>query len=150
MITHMNNITECNKLKWNESLLLRNSVRLHIWITLQNVTKWNESWLLGKKWWLSVGSCINRKKVQYQLKITKIQLNASVSYHQGKVKKVWKLRRCALLRIYVLRAQMSVRIAPPFNRVRGLELMDFWTAVMKKQEGRSNLHQSLTSDDVYP
>jgi len=27
--------------------------------------------------------------------------------------------------------------------------MDFWTAVMKKQEGRSNPHQSLTSDDVY-
>jgi len=54
------------------------------------------------------------------------------------------------LRIYVLRAQTSVRIAPPFNQVRVLELMDCWTAVMKKQEGRSNPHQSLTSDDVYP
>ena len=32
----------------------------------------------------------------------------------------------------------------------GLEVPGCWIAVMRRQEGRSNPHQPLTSDDVYP
>ena len=37
-----------------------------------------------------------------------------------------------------------------FNRDGGIEVPGCWTAVMRMQGGRSNLHQSLTSNDVYP
>ena len=37
-----------------------------------------------------------------------------------------------------------------FNRDGGLEVPGCWTAVMRTQEGRSNPHRPLTSNDVYP
>ena len=37
-----------------------------------------------------------------------------------------------------------------FNRDGGLEVPGCWIAVMRRQEGRSNPHRPLTSDDVYP
>ena len=37
-----------------------------------------------------------------------------------------------------------------FNRDGGLEVPGCWTAVMRRQGGRSNPHQPLTSSDVYP
>ena len=37
-----------------------------------------------------------------------------------------------------------------FNRDGGLEVPGCWTAVMRRQGGRSNPHQPLTSNDVYP
>ena len=37
-----------------------------------------------------------------------------------------------------------------FNRVGGLEVPGCWTAVMMRQEERSNPHRPLTSNDVYP
>ena len=37
-----------------------------------------------------------------------------------------------------------------FNRGEGLEVPGCWTAVMRRQGGRSNPHQPLTSNDVYP
>ena len=37
-----------------------------------------------------------------------------------------------------------------FNRDGGLEVPDCWTAVMRRQGGRSNPHQPLTSNDVNP
>ena len=36
-----------------------------------------------------------------------------------------------------------------FNRDEGLEVPGCWTAVMRRQGGRSNPHQPLTSYDVY-
>ena len=35
-----------------------------------------------------------------------------------------------------------------FNRDGGLEVPGCWTAVMRRQEGRSNPHRPLTSNDV--
>ena len=37
-----------------------------------------------------------------------------------------------------------------FNRDGGLEVPGCWTAVMRRQGGRSNPHQPLTSNDMYP
>ena len=37
-----------------------------------------------------------------------------------------------------------------FNQDGGLEVPACWTAVMRRQGGRSNPHQPLTSNDVYP
>ena len=37
-----------------------------------------------------------------------------------------------------------------FNRDGGLEVPGCWTAVMRRQGGRSNPHRPLTSNDVYP
>ena len=37
-----------------------------------------------------------------------------------------------------------------FNRDGGLEVSGCWTAVMRRQAGRSNPHRPLTSNDVYP
>ena len=37
-----------------------------------------------------------------------------------------------------------------FNRDGGLEVPGCWTAVIRRQGGRSNPHQPLTSNDVYP
>ena len=37
-----------------------------------------------------------------------------------------------------------------FNRDGGLEVAGCWTAVMRRQGGRSNPHRPLTSNDVYP
>ena len=37
-----------------------------------------------------------------------------------------------------------------FNRDGSLELPACWTTVMSKQGGRSNPHQPLTSNDVFP
>ena len=37
-----------------------------------------------------------------------------------------------------------------FNRDGGLEYPGCWTAVMRSQGGRGNLHRPLTSNDVYP
>ena len=37
-----------------------------------------------------------------------------------------------------------------FNWDGGLEVAGYWTAVMRRQGGRSNPHQPLTSSDVYP
>ena len=37
-----------------------------------------------------------------------------------------------------------------FNRDGGMEVPGCWTAVMRRQGGRSNAHQPLISDDAYP
>ena len=37
-----------------------------------------------------------------------------------------------------------------FNRDGGLEVPGCWTAVMRRQGGRSNPHRPLTSNNVYP
>ena len=37
-----------------------------------------------------------------------------------------------------------------FNRDGGLEVPGCWTAVMRRQGGRSNPHRPLTSNDLYP
>ena len=37
-----------------------------------------------------------------------------------------------------------------FNQDGVLEVPGCWTAVMRRREGRSNLHQPLTSNDMYP
>ena len=36
-----------------------------------------------------------------------------------------------------------------FNQDGGLEVPGCWTAVMRRQRGRSNPHRTLTSNDVY-
>ena len=37
-----------------------------------------------------------------------------------------------------------------FNRDGGLEVPGCWTAVMRRQGGRSNPYRPLSSNDVYP
>ena len=37
-----------------------------------------------------------------------------------------------------------------FNRDGGMEVPDCWTTVMRRQGGRNNAHQHLTSNDAYP
>ena len=48
-----------------------------------------------------------------------------------------------------LHIQMTPR-EERFNRDGGLEVPGCWTGEMRKQGGRSNSHQPLTSNDVYP
>ena len=48
-----------------------------------------------------------------------------------------------------LHIQMT-RSEERFNRDGGLEVPGCWIAVMRGQGGKSNPHQPLTSDDVYP
>ena len=48
-----------------------------------------------------------------------------------------------------LRIQM-IPVEEGFNRDGGLEVPGCWTAVMRRQGGRSNPHRPLTSNDVYP
>ena len=48
-----------------------------------------------------------------------------------------------------LHIQMTL-VEEHFNRDQGLEVPGCWTAVMRRQGGRSNPHRPLTSNDVYP
>ena len=53
----------------------------------------------------------------------------------------------------LLKEALHVQMTPVeerFNRDGGLEVPGCWTAVMRRQGGRSNPHQPLTSNDVYP
>ena len=52
----------------------------------------------------------------------------------------------------LLKEALHIQMTPSeerFNRDGGLEVPGCWIAVMRRQGGRSNPHQSLTSDDVY-
>ena len=53
----------------------------------------------------------------------------------------------------LLKEALHIQMTPSeerFNRDGGLEVPGCWIAVMRRQEGRSNPHRPLTSDDVYP
>ena len=58
-------------------------------------------------------------------------------------------RRQKLLEKQALHIQM-IPSEERFNRDGGLKVPGCWTAVMRKQRGRSNPHQPLTSNDVHP
>ena len=53
----------------------------------------------------------------------------------------------------LVKEALHIRMTPPeerFNRDGGLKVPGSWTAVMRRQGGRSNPHRPLTSNDVYP
>ena len=53
----------------------------------------------------------------------------------------------------LLKEALHIQMTPSnerFNWDGGLEVPGFWIAVMRRQEGSSNLHQPLTSNDIYP
>ena len=53
----------------------------------------------------------------------------------------------------LLKEALHIQMTPSeerFNRDGELEVPGCWIAVMRRQEGRSNVHRPLTSDDVYP
>ena len=53
----------------------------------------------------------------------------------------------------LLKEALHIQMTPVeerFNRDGGLEIPGCWTAVMRRQGGRSNPHRPLTSNDVYP
>ena len=53
----------------------------------------------------------------------------------------------------LLKEALHIQMTPSeerFNQDGGLEVPGCWIAVMRRQEGRSNPHRPLTSDDVYP
>lgn len=53
----------------------------------------------------------------------------------------------------LVKEALHIQVTPAeegFNWDRGLKFLGCWTAVMRRQEGRGNPRQPLTSDDVYP
>ena len=56
-------------------------------------------------------------------------------------------------REFLVKEGLHIQMTPVqeyFNRDGGLEVPGCWTAVMRRQGGRSNPHRPLTSNDVYP
>ena len=53
----------------------------------------------------------------------------------------------------MVKKALHIQITPSeerFNRNGGLEVLGCWTAVMRRQGGRSNSYRPLTSNDVHP
>ena len=60
---------------------------------------------------------------------------------------------CSKYIIFPVKEALHIQMTPVeerFNRDGGLEVPGCWTAVMRRQGGRSNPHRPLTSNDVYP